>query len=147
MLVKGDPWGNSVTQVTISTFWWWVILITQASVGRMELRMGKMTIIFLKLYVIVFLTQHVSTPTRGRGAQIPSVLDLVLTSVDDTIEFIDVGPLWAQVTMLQLCLDISVYQQNLPTRWLTCIIRLITTRWGSICRWIGKKLLEIAPMT
>ena len=35
--------------------------------------------------------QHVSTPNTGRGAQIPSVRDLVLTSVDDAIEFIDVG--------------------------------------------------------
>ena len=46
---------------------------------------------FLETVRDCFLTQHVSTPTRGRGAQIPSVLDLVLTSVDDAIEFIDVG--------------------------------------------------------
>ena len=33
-----------------------------------------------------YLTQHVDTPTRGRGTNKPSLLDLVLTNQDDAIE-------------------------------------------------------------
>ena len=40
---------------------------------------------FLETVRDCFLTQHVSTPTRGRGAQIPSVLDIVLTSVESIL--------------------------------------------------------------
>ena len=35
-----------------------------------------------------FLTQHISTPTRGRGSNNPSLIDLVFTSNEDSIESI-----------------------------------------------------------
>ena len=41
---------------------------------------------FLKCIDDNYLTQHVDTPTRGRGTNKPSLLDLVITNQDDAIE-------------------------------------------------------------
>ena len=41
---------------------------------------------FIKATRDSFLTQHVSTPTRGRGTNVPSLIDLVFTSIEDSID-------------------------------------------------------------
>ena len=38
-----------------------------------------------------YLTQHIVSPTRGRGTDTPSTLDLVFTSAHGNIEFLDIG--------------------------------------------------------
>ena len=100
---------------------------------------------FLETVRDCFLTQHVSTPTRGQGAQIPSVLDLVLASVDDAIEFIDVGAPLGSSDHSTIVFGYRCKPAELADK-VTYMYNKITTRWGSICRWIGKKLTEIASM-
>ena len=46
--------------------------------------------LFLEATRDCFLTQHVTSPTRGRGSTRPSLLDLVLTNTEDAIEYLNV---------------------------------------------------------
>ena len=45
---------------------------------------------FIEATMDSFLTQHISTPTRGRGTNTPSLIDLVFTSNEDSIDDISI---------------------------------------------------------
>ena len=58
--------------------------------GTTSSSLESINFLFLEATRDCFLTQHVTSPTRGRGSTKPSLLDLVLTNTEDAIEYLNV---------------------------------------------------------
>ena len=58
--------------------------------GTTSSSLEDINFLFLEATRDCFLTQHVTSPTRGRGSTKPSLLDLVLTNTEDAIEYLNV---------------------------------------------------------
>jgi hypothetical protein len=75
-----------------------------------------------------FLTQHISTPTRGRGTNEPTLIDLVFASNEECIENINISPPLGKSDHSMIKILYRSQPEIMPTKSFVTIRKLILQR-------------------